>query len=183
MVAQHEPGRQARHDCADRTTEHLGDFLVGEALDVSEHDGLPEDERQRAKRAIHVAVHDGLEEFLLGVVARGPRSRRALRRRVEQGHVGVQDLPVRSAHPVEKDVPHDREQPGPTVRARIEPMEAPERAQERLLHDILRFRTVPRQPEGGLVERVQVDEGLPLELVSLSRPALPEDRPLSLSAL
>ena len=62
-------------------------------------------------------------------------------------------------------------------------MEAAERPEERFLDDVLGLRTVPRQPQGDVVERVEVDQGNPFELFRLAVPGLPADQALPLSSM
>src|SRR5262249_60574522 len=77
-----------------------------------------------------------------------------------------------------KDVSQDREEPGATVGSRIEAVKAAERSEAGFLDDVLGFRTIPRQPQGDVVERVEVDQGHPFELFRLAVPGLPADQAL-----
>jgi hypothetical protein len=62
-------------------------------------------------------------------------------------------------------------------------MEATERPEERLLDDVLGLRTIPGQPQGDVVQRVEMDQGRPLELLRTARSSLPADQALPPSSM
>src|SRR5262249_59617924 len=83
----------------------------------------------------------------------------------------------RAAPPGQEGVAQDGEEPGPAIRARVEPVEAPEGAQPRVLNDVLGLRAVLRQSQRAAKERVQVHEGRRLELPDLLLTGEPADQP------
>ena len=141
--------REPRHDRADRHVHHLADLLVGQPLDLAQHDHLSKLGRQVVER---------LRQRFARVTSREQRfrvlvgDRLAVHRLVELGRRRVRAMP---APPGMGHVPDDREQPCPAL-ARPLPAEAAEileGAQTRLLHDIVGVGVVPRQvarqPVGG----------------------------------
>src|SRR5712692_6184292 len=66
---------------------------------------------------------------------------------------------------IEKHVPHDLEEPRATVRPHSELIEASERPQHRVLHDILGLPAVAGEPQGSPVQLVEVNEHDLLELL------------------
>ena len=67
----------------------------------------------------------------------------------------------------------NREQPGPQVRPRLEPIGGAEGFEIGVLHQILRVGPVAAQPKGRPVEAVEVDERLALESGRLARGGRP----------
>ncbi len=96
-----------------------------------------------------------------------------IRRRV----VEHRDVPIRNAvlgdrrltlaEPVkrEKRVPQDLKHPRSEVGSRLEAVREAEGPQVRFLNEVVRFRRVAGQIHGEVVERVEVLERLPLEVV------------------
>src|SRR5262249_2402124 len=153
------------HHRPDRTLENLGDLAVRQPLNVDQEDRLPEGQRQRRQRTVDVAVEHRLEKPLLRV----PLELRVTWQLhlIESTYLGFQNLSALRPSPVQKDVPQDREEPGATVRARVEPIEAPERPETRLLDDVFGLGAVPRQPQGSVVKGIEVDQRHPFELPGL----------------
>ena len=87
--------------------------------------------------------------------------------------VGVVDLPIAAALAAQERVAKDGEQPGAAVGAWIESIERPERAQIRLLDDVLGLGPVAGQPQRSSIERVQMDERRTLERGRLGLGSMP----------
>ena len=129
--------------------EDLGDLLVGEPLDVAEHDGGPEVGRQGGQRALDVVV-----EGLVGVrrVRRRQRAGQPVRALVGEG---VEADPLLAARLVEEEVGGDPVQPALEGARRVRRQRA-EDADEDLLGEVLGVVPVAGQAVGEPVDAVGV---------------------------
>ena len=77
-------------------------------------------------------------------------------------HILVEEHRLVRLPPVEREerVSQYLEQPSPQVRSRLEPMREPEGAEVGLLDQVVGVRRPLGQPEGEVIERVEVREGL-----------------------
>ena len=86
----------------------------------------------------------------------------------------------RLASGVPKAIPprvvQDRRQPGPEVRAALEPVREAQRLDERVLHQVFGIGPVPGQPQRRRVERLEVTQNLRAERVSVCGLATSEHR-------
>src|SRR4051812_2077564 len=147
--------RKARHHRAERNGGDGGDFLVGETLQLAQHDHFAEFLRQPFKRRVDDALGILFLETALdraAVVARV-----AIRPRVE-GCLVERDAARRYLVALEPRViriAHDAEEPCAAVLA-FEAVEEAERAQKRFLRHVLGIALIARQPAREVVGRIQV---------------------------
>jgi hypothetical protein len=64
-------------------------------------------------------------------------------------------------------VHQDREQPGPKIRARLEPGAGAKGLHERVLDEVVRFHRAARQAERGAIQRVELAKGGALEVLQI----------------
>lgn len=90
---------------------------------------------------------------------------------VEHGHVPVRDavlghrgLAVADAVEREERVPQDLKQPRPEVGSRLEPVGEPERAEVRLLDQVVGLGRAAREVQGKVVERIEMGQRVAFEV-------------------
>src|SRR4051812_13798854 len=159
--------RKARHHRAERNGGDGGDFLVGETLQLAQHDHFAKFLRQAFKRRIDDALGILFLETALdgaAVVARV-----TIRARVE-GCLVERDAARRYLVALEPRViriADDAEEPCAAVLA-FEAVEEAERAQKRFLRHVLGIALIARQPAREVVRRVQMRGEEHLETLDLA---------------
>src|SRR5215469_2726937 len=150
--------RQPRHDSTDRNVGDFGDFLVGEAFNVAQHNHLAKllwQLVERRAQRLRIRLADELEVCGRGFV-------RVLLFIEAGGRIAG---PV-AAHPGKGRVAHDREQP----RARIttaKTLRKAQRAQIGFLDNVLRVGFVLHQPAREVVGGVQMRQEDALKILPI----------------
>ena len=129
---------QPRHHRADRTTEHICDFPIGEALDVTEHDNRSRLVRQGIQGLPDPMALLGLDRRLVRTGARVGHGALPLLLGQPFGAKGARLRPARSL-PVRGDVHGDAEEPGVERRLASKRWERVEGTDERFLGAVPRF--------------------------------------------
>jgi hypothetical protein len=157
--------RQPRHHGADRNADDVGDLAVRAPVQLAQHDHLAKIARQLGNAVAH--------ELALGAFDRR-------RLRVDRQHddraggcavvaflvEGFGGGELLALHQLQTGIANDPQQPRAAVLAAQRAEEA-ERAQERLLHGIVRQFVVLRHPAGETVRGVQMRQHQPLEALAL----------------
>ena len=168
LLQQPAAPEEAAHHRAHRHLQHVGDLPVGEVLKVGQDDHHAEVEGEGIDRLEHVLGEDPVEVPALGIGGGvgGVAGDQLPLHRLLLRPVHQRPLLGAPAVAVDEGVGQDLEQPGLDVGAPLEALEEPVGPQQRVLHQVLGVALVPRQPDGGAVERVEVAERQPLELVA-----------------
>src|SRR5256886_6474072 len=161
LLSQKQPGAvHARLHEGDAETQGLRDLAIRQALDVAQHQHGPGRSGQHVDCRSERQPQFGLDRSVVHArrpVGRGPDVAAPLieeRQHLVQGHVST--LPPPAAEFLVGRIRHDAVEPGAEGRLTPEGIDLPDHAPERVLHDFLCIRSVPRDPHGQAVRALPV---------------------------
>src|SRR3989441_230856 len=155
LLGPEDPGLHRSHGAV----HDAGHVVEGQPLDLREHEGRPELFGNSPERAFEIHVS------ALALAVLGGRVVEHRGWPVCHARLAERRLALPETVEGQEGVPQDLKHPGPQMGSRLEAVGEAERADIRLLDQVLGLGAVARQVDGEVVERVEMLEGLLPELV------------------